>query len=155
MRKILFITLLLIVASCKSKKIVSDTKESKEIRIVEVSEVASVKKERAYELGNRLLETCNTSKFKVFTKSEATEKVINNATPEHIAAICKKINQRNGKYLGLELLDVTYNPQIEEYQFRYIISYQKKLYKRELYVTVDKEDKVSAIITKEVKPKPL
>jgi hypothetical protein len=62
---------------------------------------------------------------------------------------------RNGKYLGLELIDITYNPKLEEYNFRYLISYEKKLYQRELYVTINEEDKVSAITTKEVKPKPL
>ncbi|HPW98030.1 MAG TPA: hypothetical protein PK218_05675 [Flavobacterium sp.] len=155
MKKVLFISLLLFIASCKSKKTVSDTKDSKAIRTVTASEVESFKKNRAFELGNRLLETCNTSKFKAFSKDEATENVINNATPERIAATCKKINMRNGKYLGLELIDITYNPELEEYLFRYMISYQKKLYKRELYVTLNNEDKVSAISTKEVKAKPL
>jgi hypothetical protein len=155
MKKVLFISLLLFIASCKSKKTVSDTKDSKAIRTVTASEVESFKKNRAFELGNRLLETCNTSKFRAFSKDEATENVINNATPERIAATCKKINMRNGKYLGLELIDITYNPELEEYLFRYMISYQKKLYKRELYVTLNNEDKVSAISTKEVKAKPL
>ncbi|MEZ4877710.1 MAG: hypothetical protein R2805_09195 [Flavobacterium sp.] len=155
MKKVLFISLLLFIASCKSKKTVSDTKDSKAIRTVTASEVESFKKNRAFELGNRLLETCNTSKFKAFSKDEAIENVINNATPERIAATCKKINMRNGKYLGLELIDITYNPELEEYLFRYMISYQKKLYKRELYVTLNNEDKVSAISTKEVKAKPL
>jgi len=150
MKKVLFISLLLFIASCKSKKTVSDTKDSKAIRTVTASEVESFKKNRAFELGNRLLETCNTSKFRAFSKDEATENVINNATPERIAATCKKINMRNGKYLGLELIDITYNPELEEYLFRYMISYQKKLYKRELYVTLNNEDKVSAISTKEV-----
>jgi hypothetical protein len=155
MKKVLFISLLLFIASCKSKKTVSDTKDSKAIRTVTASEVESFKKNRAFELGNRLLETCNTSKFRAFSKDEATENVINNATPERIAATCKKINMRNGKYLGLELINITYNPELEEYLFRYMISYQKKLYKRELYVTLNNEDKVSAISTKEVKAKPL
>ena len=155
MKKILFICLLVIGASCKSKKTVSDVKESMAIRKVSAAEVESVKKDRAFDLGNRLLETCNTSKFKAFTKNEATDKVINNATPDKIAAICKKINQRNGKYLGLQLMDITLNPVSEEYIFRYMISYEKKLFKRELYVTLNKESKVSSINTKEVKPKPL
>ncbi|MGV9004087.1 hypothetical protein [Flavobacterium sp.] len=155
MKKILFICLLVVVASCKSKKTVSDSKANMTIRTVDVSEVESAKKDRAFDLGNRLLETCNISKFKVFTKNEATDKVIKNATPEHITAICKKINQRNGKYLGLQLIDITFYPQLEEYEFRYMISYEKKLFKRELHVTINKENKVSAINTKEVTPKPL
>lgn len=156
MKKIfIFCLVLLFITSCKSKKTTSDSADSKAIKAVAPNEVASFKKNRAFDLGNRLLETCNTSKFKAFSKNEATEKVINNATPERIAATCKKINMRNGKYLGIELIDITFNPKLEEYTFRYQISYEKKLFKRELFVTINEDDKVSAISTQEVKPKPL
>lgn len=158
MKKVLFICLLLFISSCKSKKgsiATAPNENTKSIRIVPPTEVARLKKDRAFDLGNRLLETCNTSRFKIFSTTEATDNVINNATSEKIAATCKKINMRNGKYLGLELIDITYNPKLEEYNFRYLISYEKKLYQRELYVTINEEDKVSAITTKEVKPKPL
>ena len=155
MKKILFISLLLVIVSCKSKKTAIETTSSTAVRTVAPSEVVTFKKDRAFDLGNRLLETCNTSKFKVFTKNEATQNVINNATPEHIANICKKINLRNGKYLGLQLVEITFNPKNNEYLFRYMISYEKKLYKRELFVTLNDEDKVSAITTKEIKPKPM
>jgi hypothetical protein len=158
MKKVLFISLLLLIFSCKSKKDVLENtikNDNKSVRIIIASEVESLKKKRAFDLGNRLLETCNTSKFKVFSNTEATENVIKNATPEKIAATCKKINMRNGTYLGLELIDITYNPMMDEYNFRYLISYEKKLYKRELYITINEEDKVSAITTKEVKPKPM
>lgn len=156
MKKIfVFCLVLLFIASCKSKKATSDSVDSKAIKTVSPSEVESIKKDRAFDLGNRLLETCNTSKFKVFSPNEATQKVIDNATPERISATCKKINMRNGKYLGLDLIEITFNPVTEEHVFRYMISYQKKLYKRELYVTINKEDKVSAISTKEINPKPM
>lgn len=158
MKKILFFSLWLVIASCKTKRnsvgSVENVKESMEIRTVEKAEVASLKYNRAFDLGNRLLETCNTSKFKVFSKNEATDKVISNATPEKVAAICKKINHRNGKYLGMELIDITFDPTKDEYIFRYLINYQKKLFKRELYVTLDSDSKVSAITTKEINQKP-
>lgn len=155
MKKVFFIFLLLFIVSCKTKKVSTDTTNSTALRKVALSEVESVKKNRAFDLGNRLLETCNTSKFKVFSKNEATDKVIANATVERITSTCKKINMRNGKYLGLELIDITYNPKQEEYIFHYKITYEKKLYKRELFVTLNKEDKVSAISTQEIKPKPM
>ena len=67
----------------------------------------------------------------------------------------KKINQRNGRFLGINLIDVTYHKSKEEYVFRYNIEYEKKYYKRELFVTVNAENKVSAISTKELEPKPM
>ncbi|MFN8325778.1 MAG: hypothetical protein U0T80_08490 [Flavobacteriaceae bacterium] len=141
--------------SCKSKKNTTEIlKDEKKIISVKPSEVENTKINLAYNLGVRLLETCNTSTFKVFSKNEATEKVIANATPEKIAATCKKINQRNGKFLNLDLIDIQFNPITEDYYFRYDIQYEKKLFKRELFVTINKENKVSAISTKEVKTKP-
>ena len=149
--------LILFLASCKSKKVVSDVKDdtTKEtVTVIKPTEVDKIKSDRAYDLGKRLLETCNTSKFKAFTKNEATDKVIANATAEKISNTCKKINQRNGKFLGLKLLDIKYDKLLDEYTFRYDINYEKKLYKRELYVVVNAQNKVSAINTKEVKPTP-
>ena len=149
--------LILFLASCKSKKAVSDVKDdtTKEtVSVIKPTEVDKIKSDRAYDLGKRLLETCNTSKFKAFTKSEATDKVIANATAEKISNTCKKINQRNGKFLGIKLLEVKHDKILDEYTFRYAIDYEKKLFKRELMVTVNSENKVSAINTKEVKPTP-
>lgn len=147
--KLKSILLLLLIISCKSKK------SEQTLVIVESSKVEAVKKNRAFDLGTRLLESCNTSKFKAFTKDEATEKVIQNATPEKISLTCQKIRQRNGRFNYIKLLDVTYLKENEEYIFRYNIDYEKKYFMRELSVTINKENKVSAISTKEIKPKPM
>ncbi|MGL2967052.1 hypothetical protein [Flavobacterium sp. XGLA_31] len=140
---------LLLLISCKSK-----SPESSVIT-VKPDEVEAIKKDRAYELGKRLLEACNTSRFKAFSANEATDKVRQNATRDKISSVCKKINQRNGRFLGLTLLEVTHNKATDDYIFRYAIAYEKKLFKRELFVTVNHENKVSAIATKEVPTKPL
>ena len=114
-----------------------------------------LKKNRAYELGKRLLETCNTSRFKAFTTAEATDKVIQNATVENISKTCQKMNMRNGKFLNLKLIDIIHDTQTDEHVFRYNIIYEKKYFKRELKVTVDRDNKIAAITTKEVGVKPL
>ncbi|NNT72291.1 hypothetical protein HKT18_08710 [Flavobacterium sp. IMCC34852] len=147
---ILFCSALLIV-SCKSKNPAVDNT----ISVVKPEEVAMVKKNRADDLGKRLLETCNTSRFRAFSSVEATDKVRQNATKEKISMVCKKINQRNGRFLGLNLIDITYNKSTDEYIFHYDIKYEKKYFKRELFVTVNAENKVSALSTKEIEPKPM
>lgn len=161
MKKILLILTIITLAACKSKKTTLDnsnnpteTTTTETISTIAPNEVDKIKSDRAYNLGTRLLETCNTSTFKAFSKTEATDKVIANATPQKIATTCKKINQRNGKFLGLKLLDIKHDKILDEYTFRYDINYEKKLYKRELYVVVNAQNKVSAINTKEVKPTP-
>ena len=161
MKKVLLILTIITLASCKSKKTTLDnsnnpieTTTTETISTIAPNEVDKIKSDRAYDLGKRLLETCNTSKFKTFTKNEATDKVIANATAEKISNTCKKINQRNGKFLGIKLIEAKHDKILDEYVFRYSIDYEKKLFKRELIVIVNSENKVSAINTKEVKPTP-
>lgn len=155
MRRIILFCCIMVLVSCKSKKPATSTVIEKNISLVKPEDVDVVKKDRAYDIGTRLLESCNTSRFKAFSTSEATDKVRQNATREKISAICKKINQRNGRFNGLNLIDVTRNKKTDELVFRYNINYEKKLYKRELKVTVNAENQVSAIATKEVPSKPL
>lgn len=152
MRKIIIFCCIAVVFSCKSKKPVV---VEKTIVVVKPETIEPAKLNRAYDLGKRLLESCNTSHFKAFAASEATDKVRQNATREKISSICKKINQRNGRFLGLNLLDVIHDKIKDEYVFRYNILYEKKLFKRELSVTVTADNKVSAISTKEIATKPL
>lgn len=147
--KLKSILLLLLIISCKSKK------SEETLVIIESSKVEAVKKNRAFDLGTRLLESCNSSRFKPFSKDEATDKVIQNATPEKISATCQKIRQRNGKFNYIKLLDISYLKSTKEYVFRYDINYEKKYFKRELKVVIDDDNKVSSISTKEVKPNPL
>ncbi len=153
MKRVILFCCVLLLVSCKSKTPATATK--KEPLIVKPIEVAAIKKQRAEDLGTRLLETCNISKFKSFSPSEATEKVRKNATVEKIAAICKKINQRNGRFLGINLIEVKHDTTTNEYTFRYAIDYEKKYFKRELFVTINAENKVAAITTKEVPARPM
>jgi hypothetical protein len=159
MRKIILLLCLALLFSCKSKKPTATAPvvkvPEKPSNIVKPEEVEAIKKDRAYDIGKRLLESCNTSRFKAFSLTEVTEKVRQNATKDKISTICKKINQRNGRFLGINLIDITRNKKTKELIFRYSIDYEKKLYKRELNVTVNAENKVSAISTKEIAAKPL
>jgi hypothetical protein len=117
--------------------------------------VEAIKKDRAYALGKRVLEACNTSRFKAFTATEATPKVMANATAEKISATCQKIILRNGRFIDLKLVEIVHNEITAEYVFRYDIQYEKPMFKRELRVTIDAENKISALATKEIKSKAL
>ncbi|WP_395044980.1 hypothetical protein [Flavobacterium sp.] len=159
MKKYIYIFIILL-ASCKSKQpVVPKIEEVKKPEVVVVklryvkmkfAEVNTLDRNRAYNLGKRLLETCNTSKFKAFSKEEATEKVILNATVEKISKTCQKINARNGKFIDLNLIEVIHDTETDSYNFIYKIAYEKKYFERELYVTINSDGKVSAISTKEI-----
>lgn len=172
MKKWVYIVIILLVlSSCKSKKVINNTSSSpnkEEVktdekptevksRYVKMSfkEVSSQKVNRAYNLGKRLLETCNTSKFKPFTKEEATEKVIQNATVEKLSKACQKILFKNGKFVDIELVEITQDTQTDDLVFRYKIDYEKKYFQRELYITINSEGKVAGMKTKELPRKPM
>ena len=140
---------------CKTKNAVTSSTEEKSIVLVNPNEVGVITKTRAYDLGTRLLESCNTSHFKPFSSDEATDKVRQNVTPAKISETCKKINFRNGKFISLDLIDIKHDEINEQYIFKYNINYEKKYFKRELTVFVNADNKVSAMSTKEVKPKPM
>ena len=87
----------LTLVSCRSKKpVVNKIATTENITLLKLTNTEIVKKKRAYDLGRRLLETCNVSKFRGFSDTEATDKVRKNATKEKISSVCKKINLRNG-----------------------------------------------------------
>ncbi len=162
MKKIVYILLLILIASCKSKQpSISEVKKNESVEVttrfekINLKDVNNQKLTRAYNLGKRLLETCNTSRFKVFSKEEATDKVIQNATVEKITKTCQKILMRNGKFIDLNLIDVTQDNETENLFFRYKIEYEKKYFERELYITINSEGKVSEMKTKELPKKPM
>lgn len=162
MKKISSLLLLALIISCKSKQpSTSEINKNETIEVksrfekINLKDVNNQKLTRAYNLGKRLLETCNTSRFKVFSKEEATDKVIQNATVEKITKTCQKILMRNGKFIDLNLIDVTQDNETEDLFFRYKIEYEKKYFERELYITINSEGKVSEMKTKELPKKPM
>jgi hypothetical protein len=140
MKKIFLLLLgIIILGACKSKP--STPKMAK----LELSQVSPSQKNKAYELGKRVLNACNTSKFKPFTKEEATDKVIQNTTIERLSSTCRKFSIKYGKFEDLRLVEVIRNNADESLIFRYKADYQRKFAQKELQVTLDKDNKVSAI----------
>lgn len=156
-----YFLILVLICSCQTNKYVTSTTIEKPIVLeknfafVSLNDVETLIKNRAFDLGSRLLEACNSSKFKPFSSEEATESVIQNATSRKISETCKKINFRNGKFQGLNLIEVKHDQINNIYIFRYSIDYEKSYFKRELLVSVDSLKKVTKIITKEMKRKPM
>lgn len=158
----LYLLLIILVVGCKTKKPLNTTtetailvEEKSRFEKLDLKDVNNQKMTRAYTLGKRLLDACNSSRFKVFTKEEATDKVIQNATVEKITKTCQKILVRNGKFIDLQLLEVTQDNETQDLFFRYKINFEKKYFERELYVTINSEGKVSEMKTKELPKKPM
>ncbi len=167
MKKIILILSLIILVGCKSKKtdkqavkkpvverpdinkeeVEEENTEDTKLFKLELLEVDNFKKERAYELGKRILMTCNTSKFKPFTQNEATASVINNITLEKLSKTCTKYRQWYGTFIDLKLIEIYENVDNKTFVFRFKALYTKKVANKELRVFMNEENKISAIKT--------
>lgn len=146
MKKIIIVFSILLLIGCKSKKVVV-APEPKKVKIEKLglSEVNESQKSKAYELGKRVLMTCNTSKFKPFNQSEATASVINNTTEERLTKTCTRFRQYYGTFIDLQLVEIYKNNFDGTTIFRYKALYSKKVANKELRVSMNQENKVSAI----------
>lgn len=144
MKRIFVIGCVLFLIGCKTKQ------KTVEVVVptfskVETSEVPATLKNKAYSLGKRVLMTCNTSRFKPFTTEEATASVIKNTTQERLTKTCHKFRVKYGDFKEIYLEEVVKNNINDSYIFRYKAKYERDFAKKELRVTVDKNQKVSAI----------
>lgn len=145
MKKIILALSIIVFVGCKSKKI--DTPVIEEAKTVKIalSETSSLQKDRAYELGKRILMTCNTSKFKPFTEAEATTSVINNITLEKLSKTCTKYRQWYGTFKDLQLIEIYKDADKNTLIFRYKALYSKKVANKELRVYMDDTNKIAGI----------
>ena len=142
MKKAGLIICLLLLIGCKSKTVSRDTDDLK-IKKIATSEINSNQQKKAYELGKRVLETCNTSKFKPFNETEVTKSVMENSTEERLTKSCTRFRQYYGSFIDLKL-DGVYKTK-NEVIYRYHALYSKKVANKELRVFVDENNLVSAI----------
>jgi hypothetical protein len=146
MKKIIIVYSILLLFGCKSKQVVTSTEPEKaKIEKLALSEVNESQKNKAYELGKRVLMTCNTSKFKPFNLSEATASVIQNTTEERLTKTCTRFRQYYGTFKDLQLVEIYKNNFDRTIIFRYRALYTKKVANKELRVSMNQENKVSSI----------
>jgi uncharacterized protein YcfL len=145
MKKIILILSIILLIGCKSKTVVVSVPEEAKIIKLTFSEVSASQKDKAYELGKRVLMTCNTSKFKPFNESEATVSVIKNTTEERLTKTCTKFRQYYGTFKDLQLVEIYKNNSDQTTIFRYKALYTKKVANKELRVSINQENRVSSI----------
>jgi len=134
-------------SACKSKSTSGSSIFSSKptIEVLAPATINPALQSKAYELGKRILNTCNTSKFKPFTTEEATEKVIQNTTLERLSSTCQKYLIKYGQFKDIKLVEVIKNNDDNTHVFRYKAEYQRKFTQKELQVTMDEDNKVSSI----------
>ena len=89
--------------------------------------------------------TCNTSKFKPFNESEATQSVIENITEENLSKTCTNFRQRYGTFKDLKLMEIYKDNESTTTIFRYKALYTKAVANKELRVYMNEQNQISAI----------
>lgn len=145
---ILVLVCLLALAGCKSKKnATASTAKPKEPKVAKVTpeKINLVQKDKAYELGRRVLMACNTSRFKPFTTEEATEKVIAKATPERLTKTCHNFQLKYGDFKGVTFIEVVHDKKNKANIYRFKANYEKKIANKELRVTMNENNQMSEL----------
>ncbi len=145
MKKIIPLILIAFVfANCKSKKTVQKSKPA-EVVTIAPAKVDVVQQQKAYDLGRRLLMTCNTSKFKPFSASEATESVRRNTTEERLTKTCLKFRLKYGDFKDLKLMEVINDPNTKINTYRFKADYSREIANKELRIMMNENSQISAI----------
>ena len=148
MKKTILVLSILLLIGCKSKPVAVQPVEIKFVKM-SIPEVDENQKKKAYDLGKRVLNICNTSKFIPFKDSEATPSVIANTTLEKHSATCLKFRARYGSFIDLKLMEIHKNNTENSLIFRYKAQYEHDNANKELRVTLNEENKVSSLKTME------
>lgn len=148
MKKTIIVFSILLLIGCKSKPVVIKPVEIKFVKLA-IAEVDENQKNKAYNLGKRVLMICNTSKFIPFKESEATPSVIENTTLEKHSATCLKFRARYGSFIDLKLVEIHKNNTENTTIFRYKALYEHENANKELRVALNSENKISSLKTME------
>lgn len=148
MKKVFLIICIILFYSCKTRN-VNGKLIGRSVSVTEMNAEETTQKNKAYELGKRILLTCNTSNFKPFTKSEATDKLIANSSVKKVKEIGAKYSLKYGAFKDLEFVEMVPNKTDNTSVFRFKALFDYAKANKELRVTMNSENKASAITTKD------
>lgn len=146
-----FIMFLAVVAvvGCKSKKATASKKAEKPVELkvsrIDFDNMDQAQKDKAYELGRRVLMACNTSRFKPFSAEEATLDVRKNATEDRMTKTCHNFQLKYGTFKGVRFIEAYKDKKTKETIYRFKADYSKKIANKELRVTMNEENLVSGL----------
>lgn len=148
MKKVILIWCLFSLMGCKTKTVIANPEGGNSAKM-ELNAVEDAQKNKAYELGKRVLMTCNTSKFKPFTTSEATAKVIANTTLAKLNKTCLAFRQKYGAFKDLRFMEMIRNKTDKTNAYRFKAEFENKTANKELRVTMNEENRATAIVSKD------
>lgn len=140
MRVITFCLLFLLLSSCKTT-----------YRRVDVNSISETEKQKVYNFGKRIVETCKTRQFIQLSQREVT-KSLSELSLAEMQHACDVLDKRNGKFIDMKLIEViddTFTGGSKIY--RYKANFEKNDFVNEVRIWLNTDGKFAGIIWKEWK----
>ena len=135
MKHLLGVFLLVLLVSCKTS-----------YRKVAVNSVSENEKQRVYNFGKRILETCKTREFIQLSQKEVTPGLAK-LSLEEMQKACNVLDERNGKSINMELIEIIDDTFAgKSLIYRYKANFEKNDFLNEIRIWVNTDGKFSGII---------
>lgn len=140
MKHLLGVFLLVLLVSCKTS-----------YRKVAVNSVSENEKQRVYNFGKRIIETCKTREFVQLSQKEVTAGLAK-LSLEEMQKACDVLDERNGKFINMELIEIIDDTFAgKSLIYRYKANFEKNDFLNEIRIWVNTDGKFSGIIFREWK----
>lgn len=140
MRVISFYLLFLLLSSFKTT-----------YRRIDVNSISESEKQKVYNFGKRIIETCKTRQFIQLSQREVT-KSLSELSLAEMQHACDVLDKRNGKFIDMKLIEViddTFTGGSKIY--RYKANFEKNDFVNEVRIWLNTDGKFAGIIWKEWK----
>ena len=140
MRFTAFCLLFLLLSSCKTT-----------YRRIDVNSISETEKQKVYNFGKRIVETCKTRQFIQLSQREVT-KSLSELSLAEMQHACDVLDKRNGKFIDMKLIEViddTFTRGSKIY--RYKANFEKNDFVNEVRIWLNTDGKFAGIIWKEWK----
>ena len=140
MRVTAFCLLFLLLSSCKTT-----------YRRVDVNSISETEKQKVYNFGKRIVETCKTRQFIQLSQREVT-KSLSELSLAEMQHACDVLDKRNGKFIDMKLIEViddTFTGGSKIY--RYKANFERNDFVNEVRIWLNTDGKFAGIIWKEWK----
>ena len=135
MKYFLSVFLLILLVSCKIS-----------YRKIAVSSISENEKQRVYNFGKRILETCKTREFIQLSQKEVTPGLAK-LSLEEMQKACDVLDKRNGKFIDMELVEIIDDTFVgKSLIYRYKANFEKNDFLNEIRIWVNTDGKFSGII---------
>jgi hypothetical protein len=120
-------------------------------RRVAISSISENEKQKVYNFGKRIVETCKTRQFVQLSQLEVT-KSLSKLSLEEMQHACDVLDKRNGKFIDMQLIEVIDDTFIGGSKiYRFKANFEKNDFINEVRIWLNTDGKFAGIIWKEWK----